>query len=280
MKNIKSFLTKLEETIGIEASRDTNRYIKTKIKIAKHEQDIGFIKRCLNNETLPPFSRIKLATSNNKQFINDIRSQITNQELNNKIKNKRRLEKTARTIQTEDLFLLEPEQWQELTEIIESKITSIIETKKQIHARKFEKLGIKQLEVDSKFVNKRRNNIEKKEELSNKQSIFNYSNRTLSDIEIRILEKGLKYGIKNKKVDKYEILARFEQLAQSLNKLEIKDTNDERRTVLDNKNAFLQQLQSMAFEFIELSRDAKDNLTDAEHQALEVLAKDKTIIVS
>ena len=36
----------------------------------------------------------------------------------------------------------------------------------------------------------------------------------------------------------------------------------------------------MAFEFIELSRDARDNLTDQEHRALEELAKDKTIVIS
>ena len=77
MTSIKLFLTRLEEINGINTSRDVNRYIKTQIKIAKHEQDISFIKKCLNNETLPPFSRIKLATTNNKQFINDIRSQIT-----------------------------------------------------------------------------------------------------------------------------------------------------------------------------------------------------------
>ena len=147
--------------------------------------------------------------------------------------------------------------------VVETKVACVIETKKQIHTRKLEKLGITITHViDSKFVNKRRNNIEKIEELSNKQSIFNYSSKLLSAIETRILEKGLKYGIKNKKVDKYEILARFEQLAQTLNKLEINNTDDERKTVLDKKSAFLHELQSMAFEFIELSRDAKDNLTD------------------
>ena len=257
-----------------------NRYIKTQIKIARHEQDISFIKKCLNNETLPPFSRIKLATTNNKQFINDIRSQITHKELNNKLKNKKKLEKSLHETQN-SISDLSTEHWTELQTVVEAKVAHVIETKKQIHARKLEKLGITTTHVvDSKFVNKRRNNIEKIEELSNKQSIFNYSSKILSAIETRILEKGLKYGIKNKKVDKYEILARFEQLAQTLNKLEINNTDDERKTVLDKKSAFLHELQSMAFEFIELSRDAKDNLTDQEHRALEELAKDKSIIIS
>lgn len=49
---------------------------------------------------------------------------------------------------------------------------------------------------------------------------------------------------------------------------------------LDRKNEFFNQLQAMAFEFIELSKQARDNLTDAEHQALEELSKDKSIIIT
>ena len=94
------------------------------------------------------------------------------------------------------------------------------------------------------------------------------------------MEKGLKYGIKNKRIDTTEILVRFEQLAKSLDK-ELTATNqDNRFTQLDNKNACLKIIQSMATEFIELSKEARDNLTDAEHKALENLAKDDTIIIS
>ena len=172
MTSIKLFLTRLEEINGINTSRDVNRYIKTQIKIAKHEQDISFIKKCLNNETLPPFSRIKLATTNNKQFINDIRSQITHKELNNKIKNKKKLEKSLQDTQN-SILNLEEEQWIELQSIVESKVAFIIDSKKQIHTRKLEKLGITTSHVvDSKFVNKRRNNIDKIEELSNKLKNF------------------------------------------------------------------------------------------------------------
>jgi len=56
----------------------------------------------------------------------------------------------------------------------------------------------------------------------------------------------LKYGIKNKKVDTYEILARFEQLAQSLDKLTPKPSNDSRLAEVDHKAACIKQLQPMA----------------------------------
>ena len=98
-----------------------------------------------------------------------------------------------------------------------------------------------------------------------------------------MLNKGLKYGIKSKKVDTYEILARFEVLAQSFKWLELtpneKNAN-ELRANLNDKNAFYQQLQGFAFEFLEMSKQSLDSLTDAEHQALKELAADKTIVIS
>ena len=135
--------------------------------------------------------------------------------------------------------------------------------------------------MNTKFVNKNRNNIEKVEEIVNKKSIFNISNKILTPIETKVLEKGLKYGIKNKKIDKYEILTRFETLAQSLVGLETQNNNkDSSLKNIDNKAAFFKELQTMATEFIELSKTAIDNLTDAEHKALIELSKDKEIIIT
>ena len=79
----------------------------------------------------------------------------------------------------------------------------------------------------------------------------------------------------------HEILARFEELAQSLDWIQMKNTNnDPLKANLNDKNVFLQKLQQMALEFIELSKQAMDNLTDEEHLALKVLSQDKTIVIS
>jgi len=69
-------------------------------------------------------------------------------------------------------------------------------------------------------------------------------------------------------------------MARSFNKLETRPNNNELLKELDTKNAFFQKLQSMAFEFIELSKNTRDNLTDEEHSALNLLAKDKSIIIT
>ena len=62
--------------------------------------------------------------------------------------------------------------------------------------------------------------------ITEKQTIFNHSSRILTQTEAIVLKKGLKYGIKSKRIGECEILARFEELAQSLNKLKTKDTHD------------------------------------------------------
>jgi len=65
--------------------------------------------------------------------------------------------------------------------------------KLNVHNKKLEYLGIKiDLKVKNRFINNNRNRI------NNKQKIFNYSNRQLSQIKTKTLEKGPKYGIKSK----------------------------------------------------------------------------------
>ena len=54
------------------------------------------------------------------------------------------------------------------------------------------------------------------------KTVFNLSNRELNDMEMKVLSKGLKFGIKSKRINKFEILSRFEMLAQSLNQFPLK----------------------------------------------------------
>ena len=128
----------------------------------------------------------------------------------------------------------------------------------------------------------RRNGIEKNESILNASSIFNFSKRTLTQTETSVLNKGLKFGIKNRKIDSYEIIARFEELAQSLNWIEISpaDNKDPLKANLNNKSTFIQQLQQLTYEFLELSKRALDSLNDDEHNALKSLSQDKTIVIS
>ena len=56
-------------------------------------------------------------------------------------------------------------------------------------------------------------------------------------------------------------MARFEQLAESLDQLEInKSTSNEYKSCLNTISGFLKQLQNLADEFLELSSHTYDNL--------------------
>jgi hypothetical protein len=179
------------------------------------------------------------------------------------------------------LFDLTPSEFETLFALTNKTIAITTSRTTKKHRKKLHNLGIEEnIIVNIRFINKNRNNIEQIEEIADREVIYNYSSRTLNDIESSVLKKGLKYGIKTKKTDEYEILARFEQLAQYFKDMKAEGDKDNRKTQLDPKNAFLQQLQSMAFEFIELSKNATDSLTDTEHKALEELAKDKSIIIT
>lgn len=107
-----------------------------------------------------------------------------------------------------------------LIELSNAKIEKIRRELSELHTKKLAELGIQE-RIDSKFVNKNRRGIDRREKVEMADPIFNLSSRQLSDIESRLLSKGLKYGIKAKKVDTFEILARFEELAESLNYLPI-----------------------------------------------------------
>jgi len=152
-----------------------------------------------------------------------------------------------------------------------------------IHRKKLAALKIDvNFNVDSSNINMTRNNIHKSEAILNATNIFNFSKRTLSTIETRVLNKGLKFGIKNKKIDTYEIISRFEELAQSLDWIDHKPiiNIDPQKANLINKSTFMQQLQQITFEFLELSKLALDSLNDEEHAALKKLSQYKTIVIS
>ena len=73
---------------------------------------------------------------------------------------------------------------------------------------------INDISVNPQFQNMRLNNIEQQILLPTYQPVFDFSN-LLDKNEIELLGKGLKYGLKNRKFNQFEILARFEEFVQS-----------------------------------------------------------------
>ena len=75
-------------------------------------------------------------------------------------------------------------------------------------------LGIKrEILLNEENITKRRNKNEVLQLDVEKKTVFNLP--ILTPIEQRVLSKGLIYGNKAKKLSTFEIMARFEQLAES-----------------------------------------------------------------
>jgi len=275
------FIHQIREEYSDSISKTVKSYFNLVKKIEKCNAGISFIKRCLENEKLPNFSRINLANnelSNNKQFANKIRMSVTEEELRNKNRRRRKLSKELAALQNQ-LFDLKPESWETLQTFVNEKTKAVQRELSEVHTSKLSRLGI-QPKVNEKFVNKNRRGMKEKEEVNCADCIFNLSKRVLTDIEKRVLSKGLRYGIKSTRIDTFEILARVEEFAQSVNHLEIADTSDELKANLNSKTSFFRQLQLMTDEFLELSKEAYDSLSNEEHETLKVLAKDKSIVIT
>ena len=164
--------------------------------------------------------------------------------------------------------------------LIATKCMSLIEEKTEIMNKEIGRIHSDKLtNINDQNVDKRRNGTSKNELNDCADSIFNLSSRTLSEIEKQVLNKGLRYGIRERKINEYELLARFEELAQTMNGFTIVENINEQQANLNTKQTFFRNLQQLSTEFIELSKKASDSLSDQEREALLNLSKDKSIII-
>jgi hypothetical protein len=276
------FKFKMREKYGESISRSINSYFGSSIKVEKQRAGVEFIKRCLNNEKHPNFSRLNLANNelrHSKGFYNKIRTMVSEEELRYKNKLIKKFLAEIKVRQNEIDFTIEQHEMDILLKLTKEKLEKVRQQQKEIHNGKLANLGIFD-QRDNKFVNLNRRGPEKIKPVELANPVFNLSSRTLSDIEERVLNKGLKYGIKAKRVDTFELLSRFEEFADSMSYLPIAESTDPLKANLNSKSTFFKELQSMADEFIKLSKQAQDNLSDEEREALLELAKDKTIVIS
>ena len=112
--------------------------------------------------------------------------------------------------------------------------------------------------------------------------VFDLSN-SLDNDEIGLLGKGLKYGIKKRTFNKFEILTRFEELAQNLDKEDITDVGSNDIYETTPKESFLQKLSNLTYGFIESAKTPQSSLTFDEEKTLLKLkskVKDNELIVS
>lgn len=283
--SITDYLKVIRNNYAIGTSENASKFFKLSKLIETCKGSIAFIKRCLANNKMPNFSRLNLANNelrHNKSFYNRIRASVTEEELSFKNNRLRKLLKEREQCQIAlDLGdnKLDQADMNLLLEITKAKEEQIRRSDNERYTKQLAALGI-EIPIDSKFVNKNRRGLNKKEDVEMAEPIFNLSSRTFNEVEIGILNKGLRFGICTKKVNRFEILARFEECALSFNNLEINEKEDTMRASLNTKSAFNKGLSDKMDEYMQLTRRPDDNLSVDEREAIVELAKDKTIVIS
>ena len=127
------------------------------------------------------------------------------------------------------------------------------------------------INVNPIFVTQRgRNNLIIEE--SGPKIVFDCSKKLDND-EINLLSKGLKFGIQNRNFNHFEILTRFEELAQNLKNEKIRDDFKDERSVVTPLDSFMQKLQHLAEDFVDSSKITQNSLTYDEEKTLNNLKR-------
>ena len=131
-----------------------------------------------------------------------------------------RFNRSIKYIHSHKLFEINSGDLNSIYFILDKRIlNNFIDKIKQNAIKKLKNLNIylshNDLIIDQTFVNRRRNNFDVIELPLDFKPVFDLSGE-LDKNELDLLGKGLNYGIKNRDFNKFEILCRFEELAQKL----------------------------------------------------------------
>ena len=168
------FKLRMRQKYSDEVSKELNEYFNTNKKIEHCEHSINYIKECLKHEKPPKFSQVNVDKQKyNSNFIQKIRFEITDEELRNKTRHKKQLEKVLEKHRKLPSYTnLAEDDWAKLEDLVHEKREKIREEAIATQKEKRTKLGIDTtVQINSSNINKRRNNIDKIEAIENKENI-------------------------------------------------------------------------------------------------------------
>ena len=164
----------------------------------------------------PVFTRFKVANEKieRSNFIKRVRGDMIDYEIKRKNKelrsNRRKLDEVIKILIFRTSYL----DWILIRKVGRNMLAeykaNVIEKQK----RKLLNLGYGEIEIRNEENITRRNKYEltcqlinplDAKEIKSKKSVYNLSNVILSDLQMNVLEKGLKFGIKTNKTDEFEI---------------------------------------------------------------------------
>ena len=243
----------LQRRYGSDTLSCFRRYEKLAYRKSKLEQDIQFIKCCIDNNLAPSFVTFKTSNNHlrNSRGYKNCQKTLLRSELRHK---HRDLKSTCGTLQSTKDELRDFTSWIDYTYLstfIYKHIQNFQRKTKDIHLKKLKKLGLKDRVIPENV-------------------IFNFSSRQLSKTENDILSHGLQFALPPTKLDFADHFFSFEQLYSST------FANG------SHKNPhFHRQLRHLAHSSFYSFKPCHvhNGLTKDEMQTLKALANDKTIKV-
>ena len=250
-------------------------YLKISKKIEKCKTDIFFINSCLQNNTLPNFTNFK--TTNNRLRLQPIHSTcrklLLTQELSNHNSDLHKLIKSIEKLKNNDLFHIPTNDLNSIFYVMDNEPLHHLRIKLRTKIiKKLEHININvtlnDINVNPAFITDRRD----RSNSNSPKLVFDLSN-TLDNKEINLLSKGLKFGIQNRNFNHFEILTRFEELAQGLKNEKIRDDFKDNRSIVTPIETFMQKLQHLAEDFVDSSKITQNSLTYDEELTLNNLKR-------
>ena len=230
-------------------------------KHRKAQLDLAFLIQCRDHGVVPRFLNFKLANQHlrQSQTYEACRGRLLAQEIHHKRNNIKRLgtklESTLDNLRTSVSFL----DFQHLTSFISLNNVKSLQRSEVVQNQKLERL--------------------KQEYLSNgidpDKVIFNHSNYELSDIEKKVLSRGLRFGIRPDKLNYCQVPTPFENLAFKLKREPLSDA------VNFDFNYIKTRLKAMAYSsYYSYSPESLPlNISKVELLALKNLSRNKEIVV-
>ena len=239
---------------------------KTTYQLLKHQRDITFLIKCRDADLIPVFLQYKLA-NNRMRGSRDVR-RARQRLLCNEIAWHRKFVLKLTEKQNQLLETLKS-QWKRIDivfirQYIEKGSKSYVSVVDERHARKLSNLRIRQRSI--------------RDRLDPATVITNLSDYELTDVEMRVLCKGLDFALPPRKLKYGEYLATFECLAREVKHIPIDESCS------FDRDTFLSKLSSLAlssfYNYNSVLHRSNLNITIEEKRALLNLSKNEQIIVT
>jgi hypothetical protein len=245
-------------------------------KIIKARNDVEFLKKCKQQEILPKFTNFRL--TNNRLNQSKEKKQFSERVADLEIKNKSRRLKELNQIKSRLFdkinFEVYPIDWKLIEERLNIILQNCDKDSKKLHNKKLNDI------IGKNIFDVLDDQVESNLNLS--VDVINISKTELNEKEVKLLSKGLKFAVKDKKTDTYDILTNFELTCQQLNNLIVSEVEKgiEKDLKMDKKQIFFQSFQRTAMDYVKNVKKGENSLSQDELETLKILSRNKDLVIA